>query len=240
MLHIYQIDKPLFNCMMQLTIDDIRRLNMLMLLEQSGDMKRVMAEKAGTSPSYISQLLTTNTEKRREIGDELARRLEDAYGKGFGWMDQYHADVDNNGFNSDIFLDNNVSEGPELRGKVPLISSVPAGDFKEAIDNLHPGDFERMVDVSVPVGPHTFALRVDGDSMEPEFRHGDIVIVEPDFIAGHGNFVIAKNGGNATFKQLWMEAGDWYLKPLNDRYPIKPLGDSVIIGVVREKTKRYI
>lgn len=136
-------------------------------------------------------------------------------------------------------LDNNVSIGPDLRGQVPLISTVPAGDFKEAIDNLHPGDYERMIDVSVPVGRHTFALRVSGDSMEPEFRDGDVIVVEPDIQAEHGDFVVAKNGGDATFKQLWKDGVDWYLKPLNNRYPIKLLGDSAIIGVVREKTKRY-
>lgn len=136
-------------------------------------------------------------------------------------------------------LDNNISPAPDIKGQVPLISSVPAGDFREAIDNLHPGDYERMIDVSVPVMAHTFALRVDGDSMEPEFRHGDVIIVEPDMQAEHGDYVIAKNGGDATFKQLWKEGADWYLKPLNDRYPIKPLHDSLIIGVVREKSKRY-
>ena len=30
-----------------------------------------------------------------------------------------------------------------------------------------------------------------------------------------------------------------HLKPLNARYPIKPLGHSRIVGVVREAVKRY-
>lgn len=67
----------------------------------------------------------------------------------------------------------------------------------------------------------------------------DVIVVEPDIQAEHGDFVVAKNGGDATFKQLWKDGVDWYLKPLNNRYPIKLLGDSAIIGVVREKTKRY-
>lgn len=133
----------------------------------------------------------------------------------------------------------NLSEGPEIRGYVPLISSVPAGDWKEAIDNYHPGHGEKMVAVTVPVQRHTFALRVTGDSMEPEFVEGELIIIEPDMQPEHRDYVVAKNGGDATLKQLWRESGDWYLKPLNDRYPIKPLGESEIIGVVREKTKMY-
>lgn len=165
----------------------------------------------------------------RGVSKQGMIKAEQLFGCSVGWIKD----------GIEYKLDNNIHPAPDLRGKVPLISSVPAGDFREAIDNLHPGDCERMIDVSVPVGRHTFALRVDGDSMEPEFKHGDIVIVEPDMQAEHGDFVIAKNGGDATFKQLWKEGGDWYLKPLNDRYPIKALGDSQIIGVVREKTKRY-
>jgi SOS-response transcriptional repressor LexA len=42
-----------------------------------------------------------------------------------------------------------------------------------------------------------------------------------------------------TFKQLVRDGGDLYLKPLNTRYPIKPLGAARVIGVVREFTKRF-
>lgn len=52
--------------------------------------------------------------------------------------------------------------------------------------------------------------------------------------------MIALNTDNeTTFKQLVKDGGDLYLKPLNSRYPIKPLGTAKIIGVVREFTKRF-
>ena len=57
--------------------------------------------------------------------------------------------------------------------------------------------------------------------------------------AAPGNFVVVRNGDNeATFKQLVKDGGDLYLKPLNERYPIKPLGNSQIVGVVREAIRR--
>lgn len=190
--------------------------------------KRILADKCGIAPAAV-----TGWSKTGRIDKPNIAVVASVTGYSLTWL------ITGKGEKTSEEEMSNIAPGPEIRGKVPLISSVPAGDFREAIDNLHPGDCERLVDASVPIGRHTFALRVDGDSMEPEFRHGDVIIVEPDMQAEHNDFVIAKNGGDATFKQLWKEGGEWYLKPLNDRYPIKPLGDSSIIGVVREKSKRY-
>lgn len=91
-----------------------------------------------------------------------------------------------------------------------------------------------MIATTVPIRRHTFAVRVMGDSMEPKFTEGMVLVVEPDLEADPGDYVIAKNGSDqTTFKQLIKDGADLYLKPLNDRYPIKLLGDSTIIGVVR-------
>ena len=133
-----------------------------------------------------------------------------------------------------------VGPAPERSGRVPLISWVQAGDWSHAADLLHPGEAVEWIDTSVTVRPHTFALRVEGDSMEPEFAPGTILVVEPEMDAYPGDYVIAKNGDDeATFKQLVRDGADLYLKPLNARYPIKPLGNSRIVGVVREAVKRY-
>lgn len=125
-------------------------------------------------------------------------------------------------------------------GRVPVISWVNAGEFSEIVDNYHPGDAEEWVEATVAVRRHTFALRVEGDSMEPDFPPGMLLIVEPEMSPLPGDYVIARNGGGATFKQLTRDGNDWFLKPLNPRYPIKPLPeDAVIIGVVREAVRKF-
>jgi SOS-response transcriptional repressor LexA len=110
------------------------------------------------------------------------------------------------------------------------------------VDNGSPGeagDSER-VSTTVPVGRHTFAMRVSGDSMEPEFKDGAVLIVEPDLQAQPGDYVIAKAGDDEpTFKQLIKDGADWYLKPTNERYPIKALGKAKVIGVVRAVERRF-
>lgn len=67
----------------------------------------------------------------------------------------------------------NVSQGPPIRGKVPLISWVRAGKWKEAIDLYEPGDAEVWIETTVPIKEHTFVLRVEGDSMEPVGEDAD-------------------------------------------------------------------
>ena len=130
-----------------------------------------------------------------------------------------------------------------VRAEVPLVSEVEAGNYT-VIDNFKPkGRFE-TVPVSVEVKRHTYALRVHGDSMASDsgdsFPEGSVIVVEPEMPPLPGDYVIVLNSANeTTFKQLVKDGGDLYLKPLNSRYPIKPLGTAKVIGVVREFTKRF-
>ena len=129
---------------------------------------------------------------------------------------------------------------PPIGGRVPLVSWVQAGSMAEAEDPHAPGVAEDWITTTVQVRDHTFALRVRGDSMEPEFPDGVIIIVEPEMHFENGDYVVVRNSHDeATFKQLVQDGGDWYLKPVNPRYPIKPLGDAVVVGVVREAVKKY-
>ena len=137
----------------------------------------------------------------------------------------------------------NVGQGLAVRAEVPLVSEVEAGNYT-VIDNFRPRVRFKTVPVSVAVKRHTYALRVHGDSMVSStgdsFPEGSILVVEPEMEALSGDYVIALNEANGTtFKQLVRDGGDFYLKPLNSRYPIKPLGQARVIGVVREFTKRF-
>ena len=135
--------------------------------------------------------------------------------------------------------DSNTEPGPNLSSCVPLISWVQAGGWSHAADLLQPGEAFEWIRTTVTVQAHTFALRVTGDSMEPDFPAGMVLVVEPEMDAHPGDFVIVRNGDNeATFKQLVRDGADLYLKPLNPRYPIKPLGSSHIVGVVREAVRK--
>ncbi|WP_444923472.1 S24 family peptidase [Microbulbifer sp. DLAB2-AF] len=135
----------------------------------------------------------------------------------------------------------NVTPGPAIRGRVPLISSVTAGQWREVVDNFQPGDAEEWRETTANVGPHAFALRVEGDSMTAptgiSIPHGSVVIVDPDTEARNGSIVVAKlvDIQEATLKKLVIDGPNSYLRPLNPLYtPIPINGNCRIIGVARK------
>lgn len=188
-------------------------------------VQAAFVERTGINQGELSGLL-----KAKSFGEKKARALEAQAGMPQWWLDTQDEEL----------VIRNTSPGPEIRGSVPLISWVQAGDYVEAIDHLSPGEGEH-IETTVPVKAHTYALRVDGDSMEPEFPSGCIIIVEPDMEPRHSDYIVIKNGENeATFKQLIQDGADWYLKPINPRYPVKPLPKgAVFCGVVRGMERRF-
>ena len=132
-----------------------------------------------------------------------------------------------------------TSPGP-LVSSLPLISWVQAGRWDDVVDVYRPGEGEKSVYTTRKVGNRAYALRVVGDSMEnpngrPTYPQGSIIIVEPDREALHGSAVIVRleDSNQATFKQLVIEGGARYLKPLNPRYPIMKLDrKATLCGVV--------
>lgn len=65
-------------------------------------------------------------------------------------------------------------------------------------------------------GGESFALRVLGDDMLPEFREGEIIIVEPDGALRDGSYVLAQPDGEWMLRQLARRPdGGWCLRALN-------------------------
>jgi SOS-response transcriptional repressor LexA len=94
------------------------------------------------------------------------------------------------------------------------------------------------VETSSCEGGESFALMVMGDSMLPEFCEGEIIIIEPEGVARDGSFVLAFHEDEYIFRQLSLQAGRWYLKPLNDSYPTLEIpGMAAVKGVIIQKSK---
>jgi len=105
---------------------------------------------------------------------------------------------------------------------VPVINKVSAG---------YPSDFN---DLDYPVGiaddyircpdmhdPNAFAVRVVGDSMEPKFHEGDIVIFSPAAEVHNGDdcFVRFAMPHETTFKRVFFESDNQIrLQPRNEKY----------------------
>ncbi|GMQ96852.1 MAG: hypothetical protein BMS9Abin15_0535 [Gammaproteobacteria bacterium] len=84
-----------------------------------------------------------------------------------------------------------------------------------------------------------FALRVIGDSMEPEFNDGHIIVIDPAGIVADGAYVVAEHEGLYIFRQLRITEDGKYLAPLNTHYPTQQLeSDKAIVGVVIKRAGR--
>ncbi|TKJ38847.1 MAG: hypothetical protein CEE38_03875 [Planctomycetes bacterium B3_Pla] len=121
--------------------------------------------------------------------------------------------------------------------EVPVINKVSAG---------YPTDFD---DLDYPVGiaddyircpdlhdPNAFAVRVVGDSMEPKFREGDIVIFSPAAEVHNGDdcFVRFAVPHETTFKRVFFESDNQIrLQPRNENYSPSVVEGKRINGIYR-------
>ena len=95
--------------------------------------------------------------------------------------------------------------------EVPLINSVAAGYPTEFTDLSYPArvadEYVRCPDIK---DPDAFAARVVGDSMEPLYREGDIVVFSPNkpVKSGMDCFVRLEPDHEATFKRVEFVSSD--------------------------------
>ena len=131
------------------------------------------------------------------------------------------------------------------RRHYPVISYVQAGNWREIVDAFEPGDAESYRLAESGYGKHTFGLVIVGNSMEPEFREGDVVFIDPDVVPRPGDFVVARNSEQeATFKK-YRPRGTvdgievFELVPLNEDYaPMRSDHQPIqIIGTMVEHTR---
>ncbi len=106
--------------------------------------------------------------------------------------------------------------------RIPLIGLAQAGGEGFFDDGGFPvgGSWD---EVGLPeVGdPHAYALEISGDSMEPVFRDGDLVIVSPAAPLRRGDRVVARtHSGEVMAKELARRSARRIeLKSLNPAYP---------------------
>lgn len=196
-----------------------------------------VATETGLSDSAISQLLSGKTKNLRASS---AVKLETATGVRASWL------VTGEGLKMSGAIADNVSRAAVGSIRIPLISYVQAGVWTTVHDNFQPGDAEEYLLTDQDLSEHAFALEIKGESMQPEFKQGDRVIIDPLVQPNPGDFVVAKNGDDeATFKKYRPrginERGDpvFELVPLNEDYPsmrsdITPIQ---IIGTMIEHRK---
>ncbi|NSL19575.1 helix-turn-helix domain-containing protein [Tatlockia micdadei] len=137
---------------------------------------------------------------------------------------------------------------------IPLLDHRQAGNSKLYIDTIREQELSGgMIFISVStellpeLSAQTFALKMVDDSMTPEIRVNDVLIIDPAIPPKPGNYVAVKIDGKSEviicqYKKLSYTSSEFELLTLNDHWPNIKVADDVnveIIGIVVQKTRNY-
>lgn len=182
--------------------DAIDRLAKAHSLTASG-----LARRAGLDPTTFnkSKRITRDGKPRWPSTESISKILE-ATGAGLNEFVSYIG----SGANSLI------------HHTIPVIGFAQAGTSGHFDDAGYPmgGGWEEITFPDV-VDPHAYALEISGESMEPVYRDGDIVIVCPQANIRRGDRVILKtHDGEVMAKVLRRQTANKYeLKSLHPDHP---------------------
>jgi len=204
-------------------------------IEGSGKSQADIAREVGVSNSAVTLWLNGGI---KSLKADTATALQRATGYRSEWIVT--------GRGQKKLAQSNVAPAATGARQVPLISYVQAGMWSDAVDSYHPGAASEYLQTDLDLSSGAFALEIKGDSMLPEFRPGDKVIIDPSIEPSPGDYVVAKNGDDeATFKKYRPRGINergvmvFELVPLNEDYPtlrsdVQPIR---IIGTMVEHRK---
>lgn len=159
------------------------------LAQEHGFSASGLARRAGLDPTTFNKSKRMTREgKLRWPSTESVAKILGATGATLGEFVSY------------------MEEGPEggVFRNIPLIGLAQAGTDGYFDDAGYPtgGGWDEIPFPDVG-DPHAYALEISGDSMEPAYRDGDIVIVSPTASVRRGDRVVVKTvNGEVMAKEL--------------------------------------
>lgn len=164
---------------------------------------------------YIGKRIRKYRKDMKLTQDELAKKLNTSKGTISNYETGYRSPRQDDLFLLAEVLNINIDDlfPPREDNKIdtyniPVVSKISAGEPIHAEENIESY-------ISIPnAKENTFGLIVSGDSMDKEFKDGDIVVVEKDAIVENGQIgVVHINGYNATVKRIKYNDDDIILIP---------------------------
>src|SRR5690606_28835627 len=157
-------------------IYEIRKANLIALI--GNQVKRECAERWEMSLAHLSQLLYDKTKKN--LGDDVARRIEEREGLPRGWLDTLRSDAE-----ADLALGTPAEPNTPSESDYALIPQYTAkGDCGNGYLNDHVEvngglAFKREWLRRIGAKPENcYVIYADGDSMEPYIFEGDVVLFD--------------------------------------------------------------
>ncbi|MFB9268263.1 S24 family peptidase [Bradyrhizobium erythrophlei] len=157
-----------------------------------------LAERAGLSPSALAKRSgldpTTFNRSKRVTGDGRERwPSTESVSKALA--------ATNTSIDTFVQL---IGDGGRAAQSVPLIGFAQAGAGGYFDDSGFPAG-KGWDEVALPAtnDEHAYALEIEGDSMKPAYREGDIIVVSPGTPIRRGDRVVVRTtGGEVMVKEL--------------------------------------
>ncbi len=110
---------------------------------------------------------------------------------------------------------------------VLIYGTIPAGIPMECIEDII--DTEEISTDILRGDKQYFGLKIKGDSMEPDYLDGDIIIFQKkDDCESGEDCVVMVNGNDGTFKRVFKNENGIILQPLNNKYEPKSYSNQEI------------
>ncbi|HDO9820955.1 TPA: LexA family protein [Legionella pneumophila] len=123
---------------------------------------------------------------------------------------------------------------------------IPLLDYRQACEaKLHAGSeaFYDNVFISVStvllpeLSPKAFALKIIDDSMMPEIKVNDVLVIDPEISVNPGDYVAVKIGCKmeiiiCQYKKLSYTSTEFELLTLNDNWPNIKVSDDIEVEIV--------
>lgn len=179
------------------------------LVKQRGATQEEIQEKTGISQASISRYMRAATEPK--IGD--FKRIAEFFSVPLDFL------------LGDSRASSTAVQLKEARGPywgtsdtAPVVSRVSAGSPHAWEDAGHAAP---QIKVNCP-DPNTYAVEVWGDSMEPVYHEGDILVIAPNLQVNPGDLVVFKTAADESFfkKYLGVKKGALRFASFNPNWEV--------------------
>lgn len=206
--------------------------------------QRAFASRTNLSPSYINTLekiYNPKTGKPYSVTTDVAIELANAMNLKIEELLNMLNDDQEFTTNEDKKANNSNS------AIVFVYGTIPAGIPMECIEDIL--DTEEISADMLKGGKQYFGLKIKGDSMEPDYLDGDVIIFQKQDDCENGDdCIVMVNSNDGTFKRVFKNENGIILQPLNNKYqpmiysneqietlPVKILG---VFEELRRKKRR--
>lgn len=192
------------------TIGDIRRANLALLVAEFDDPPKVrglskVAELADTSTVYLDQILNrrvdSGTGRPREMGSQMARRLEAGCCKPDGWMDESHAEISAHQPQMSSTVTAAREPHPTFAGLTSK-SNLPGLDVSPIILPL-------LIDWGAVMQaqdlPARFTLRMPDDALSPSLAAGTELVFDRTAQPGPGKGVLVRTADGQMYVRRYAQ-----------------------------------